>query len=189
MSRFYALRAPRMHRISQALLSSSMCLMLCGCSVMMAARAPGKKDLKVLTPGVSRSQVVAELGPPIQSRDDDNGSKDVFAFKQGYSTGTKVTRSIFHGAADFLTIGFWEFAGTPLESSLQGEDVRAEVAYDPSGKVSRIEFYAGAHLANGGPTLAPWMRGESTRQSAVIGNYPNSNNEQIIQTGAESPSR
>jgi hypothetical protein len=97
------------------------------------------------------------------------GDIDVFAFKQGYSTPAKVSRALVHGAADVATAGLWEVVGTPIESSLQGEDVRAEVTYDTNDLVNRVEYYSGAHLANGGPALASWMRGSSTRQTAVIG--------------------
>ena len=145
------------------------CVVNSGCAVKMAATAPDRKDLSVLTPGISRSQVVAELGRPAQSRQEPQGDIDVFAFKQGYSTPAKVSRALVHGAADVATAGLWEVVGTPIESSLQGEDVRAEVTYDTNDLVNRVEYYSGAHLANGGPALASWMRGSSTRQTAVIG--------------------
>jgi hypothetical protein len=35
--------------------------------------------------------------------------------------------------------------------------------------VQSIEYFAGAHLANGGPTLATWMRRDTTIQTAVVG--------------------
>jgi hypothetical protein len=161
-------------RIATIAILCGFCAINSGCSVMMAARAPEKKNLSVLSPGASRSQVVAELGPPLQSRTDQYGEKDVFAFKQGYSLPTRVVRSTVHAAADVATVALWEVVGTPLESSLQGEDVRVEVAYDDSERVQRVEYFAGAHLANGGPTLASWMRRADLRQTAIVGNYPKS---------------
>jgi hypothetical protein len=142
---------------------------LCGCAVMMAARAPGKKDMSVLVPGASRSQVVAELGSPLQSNDGEFGPVDVFSFKQGYTPAIKATRAVAHATADVATLALWEFVGTPLESATQGEDVQVEVAYDAANRVERIEYFAGAHLAKNGPTLAPWLRGEGTRQTAIVG--------------------
>ena len=159
-------------RITTVALLLALCAINSGCSVMMAARAPEKKDLSVLLPGASRSQVVAELGPPLQSRSDEYGEKDVFAFKQGYTLPTRVVRSATHAVADVATFAIWEVVGTPLEASLDGEDVRVEVAYDDTERVRRIEYFAGAHLANGGPTLASWMRRKSVRQTAVVGDYP-----------------
>ena len=139
-----------------------------GCAVMMASKAPDRRNLSVLSPGVSRSQVVAELGPPLQSRQDQDGPKDVFAFKQGYGKTTKFGRAVFHGAADFSTLFLWELAGMPLEMAFDGEDVKAEVAYDETEHVRRVEFFQGAHLAQGQMTLAPWLRGSKTRQVAVV---------------------
>lgn len=179
--------AALVRRLALLLIAAFFCSMNTGCAVMMAAKAPGKKDMGVLTPGVSRSQVVAELGPPVQSRTYGWGAKDVFSFKQGYTMPTKVSRSIVHGAADVMTLGLWEVAGTPLEGSLQGEDVRAEVAYDANDMVQRVEYFSGAHLAHGGPTLASWMRGSGTRQTAIVGDDAfgrDAVNQEIIQAGA-----
>ena len=69
-------------RIATIAILCGFCAINSGCSVMMAARAPEKKNLSVLSPGASRSQVVAELGPPLQSRTDQYGEKDVFAFSR-----------------------------------------------------------------------------------------------------------
>jgi len=139
-----------------------------GCSVMMAAKAPGKKNLAVLTPGVPRARVIAELGAPLETSQAAEQKRDIFAFKQGYSTPTRVGRAGFHALADLATYGIWEVAGTPLEGALEGEDVRAEVRYDPQQYVQRVEYFSGAHLARGGPTLAPWLRSQSTRQTAIV---------------------
>ena len=70
--------------------------------------------------------------------------------------------------ADLATFGIWEVAGTPLEGALEGEDVRAEVRYDSQQYVQRVEYFSGAHLARGGPTLAPWLRSRSTQQTGVV---------------------
>jgi len=134
----------------------------------MAANAPDKKDLSVLTPGMPRSMVVAELGSPAQSRTRDDRPVDVFTFKQGYTPVNKFGRTLFHTVADVATWCLWEFAATPLESTLQGEDVRVEVAYDSQECVERIEYFAGAWLADGGPTKPAWMGGPR-REVAVIG--------------------
>ena len=69
---------------------------------------------------------------------------------------------------DALTLGLWEVVGTPLESSLDGEGVQAEVRYDRDQYVRRVEFFSGAHLAQGGPTLAPWLRSANTQQTGVL---------------------
>ena len=139
-----------------------------GCSVMMAARSPEKKDLSVLSLGVPRSQVIAELGTPVHQSNDEFGERDVFSFRQGYSVPVRVGRATVHAVGDLLTLGLWEVVSTPLESSLNGEGVQAEVRYDRQQYVRRVEFFSGAHLAHGGPTLAPWMRGASTQQTGIL---------------------
>ncbi len=150
-------------------LYGTMCLLLTGCSMVMAARAPERKDMSVLMPGIPRSQVVATLGAPSQTRQTDQGAVDVMAFKQGYSTSSKVSRMVVHGVADLFTIGLWEIVATPLESSLQGEAVQAEVVYDQNDRVRAVQYYSGAHLANGNPALAPWMRSSSVMQTGIVG--------------------
>ena len=147
-----------------------------GCSVMMATRAPQKRDLSVLTPGTNRSRVIAELGVPVEARETEIGQVDLFSFNQGYTMGSRVSRCMLHGLLDLNTLCLWELVGTPLEASLDGEPVRAEVAYSPDGRIQSIEYFAGAHLANGPPTLAPWMRKKTTVQTAIIGNKPQTAN-------------
>ena len=139
-----------------------------GCSVMMATKAPGRKDLGVLTPGMPRAKVIAELGPPLETSIYEIESRDIFAFKQGYCTAARVGRAGVHAVADVATLGLWEVVATPLEGALDGEDVRAEVRYDQQERVHRVEYFAGAHLADGRPTLAPWLRRQSTQQTAII---------------------
>lgn len=139
-----------------------------GCSVFMAARAPQKRDLSVLTPGISRSRVISELGKPVESRQTAEGTTDVYAFQQGYETPTRVSRVLFHGVADVVTGGLWELAGTPIELALDGEEVRAEIRYTPADTISRIEYFSGAHLAHGGPTLAGWMRPGDQKETAIV---------------------
>jgi len=144
------------------------CVGSSGCSVMMAARAPAKRDLGVLSLGTPRARVIAELGPPLHQATDERGTRDVFSFKQGYTLPTRVGRVTFHAVADVFSVGLWEVVGTPLESALEGEGVQAEVLYDRQEYVRRVEFFSGAHLAAGGPTLAPWMRHRDTRQTMVV---------------------
>ena len=144
------------------------CATSTGCSVMMAVHAPDKKDLSVLTPGVPRARVIAELGAPVHEVQRDQESGDIFSFQQGYSLPTRVGRAGLHATADLFTYGLWEAVGTPLEGALKGEKVQAEVLYDHQQQVRRVEYFAGAHLADGSPTLASWLRKKTTKQTAVV---------------------
>lgn len=150
-------------------LFGTMCLVNTGCSTFAAVRAPIKKDLSVLRLGTPKSLVDGELGPPLQSRQEADGTHhDVYSFKQGYAKSTLVTRSALHAILDVQTLFLWELIAMPLESSLQGENVKAEVAYDERGHVRRIEYFSGAYLTDGGAVWPKWMRRKKLTQTAVF---------------------
>ena len=155
-------------RKTSVALLAVLCLASSGCSAWMAATAPRQRDMGVLTPGVPRARIVEELGQPLSSTATVEGPRDLFAFKQGYSRGALVGRASLHILADLMTVGCWEIIGVPLESSMQGEDVRAQVDYDDQDRVNRVRYFAGGHLRHGEPALASWMRGHKTEQATVV---------------------
>ena len=106
-----------------------------GCAVFMAAKQPKKKNLAVLAPGTQRPLLIAEFGAPIHTETKDGNKVDIFSFVQGYSTGAKTGRAVFHGAADVFTLGLWEVVGTPTEAILDGQDMAVQVDYDAADKV------------------------------------------------------
>ncbi len=125
--------------VRNCLFMGLMILVNVGCSAVMAAKQPDKKDLSILKAGTPRSHVIAELGAPGWSGEKDGRRVDVFAFKQGYSKGTKAGRAFFHAAADFFTLGLWEVVGTPIESVASGTDVKVEVVYDENDRVKVVQ--------------------------------------------------
>lgn len=110
-------------------------LSLSACSVFMAANQPPKKNLDVLRPGTPRALVVGELGQPVSSESKNGRRVDIFSFAQGYSTGAKASRAMFHAAADVMTAGLWEVVGTPTESAFRGKHMAFEVTYDDHDRV------------------------------------------------------
>ncbi len=121
-----------------------------GCSVYMAANQPDKKDVSVFNVGTPRSHVIAEAGRPIHTKENADGTlTDTFVFVQGYSTGSKAGRALFHGAADFFTLGLWEVIGTPVEAVADGTDVQVQVDYDANEKVQNIIALAGGEVLKG----------------------------------------
>lgn len=150
---------------------------------MMASNVPGKKDLAVLTPGAPRTKVIGELGEPFLTGKTSQGSRDTFNFKQGYTRTNRVSRAVLHGLGDLFTTGLWELAATPMESSLQGEDVRVAVGYDDQQRVRNVEYYTGAWLAHGGPTTPSWLRFRNREQTARIGDW--TTEPAVMQAGAE----
>jgi len=120
------------------------CISFSGCSVVMAAKQPDKKNLKVLNVGVQRDNILAEFGTPAATETDVEGNKvDVFKFKQGFDTATKATRSVVHGVADVLTLGLWEVVGTPAEAIFGGKDMAVKVTYDKDERAKNIVYLKG----------------------------------------------
>lgn len=129
-------------RNSSALLAMLVAILLVnsGCAVFMAAHQPGKKNMNVLAAGMPRDVVIAELGSPVHS-DEENGKKtDLFKFVQGYSDGTKAVRAVGHGVADVLTLGLWEVVGTPAEATLNGKELAVKVIYDDKNTVEQVIY-------------------------------------------------
>lgn len=120
-----------------------------GCSVFMAANQPKKRDIHVLDLGTPRNQVIAELGSPAHSKVEEGKTCDIFSFVQGYSTGAKVGRAAFHGAADVLTLGLWEVVGTPVEVVADGTEVKVEVFYDATECVEKVNVIRGEDVMKG----------------------------------------
>jgi hypothetical protein len=139
-----------------------------GCSVVMAARQPGKKDLSVLEKGTPRSIVRAELGAPIDfdEPDETHGCHETFAFKQGYGGATKASRAIFHLAADVFTLGLWEIVGTPTEAYFDGTNVRLEVLYDESERVEAVCVYSGGKKVASDVLVSPTEMRHMTTEGA-----------------------
>jgi hypothetical protein len=108
------------------------------CSPVLAAKQPSRKDIDLLSPGVPRNLLIAELGQPVATETKDGKRVEVFSFVQGYRKGVKVGRTIGHGVADVMTLGLWEIAGTPTEATLSGHTVAYEVTYDASDRVEIV---------------------------------------------------
>jgi hypothetical protein len=108
------------------------------CSPVMAAKQPSRKDVDLLSPGIPRNLVLAELGQPVVTEMRNGKRVEVFSFVQGYRKGVRVGRTIGHAAGDVLTLGLWEVAGTPTEATLNGHRVGYEVTYDASDRIENV---------------------------------------------------
>jgi hypothetical protein len=130
-------------KLSEAILcimALSLLITASGCAVVMAIKQPDKKDLNVLTEGTPRTSVIAELGVPLWSGEENDKKTDIFNFTQGYSKGTKVGRALFHGAADVFSFGLWEVIGTSSEAIFDGKDMKIKVVYNNNDLVESIEY-------------------------------------------------
>jgi hypothetical protein len=111
------------------------------CSVIQATSGPDTKDLSVLDIGTNRYRVLAELGEPLVSEEDDNGFKvDVFSFVQGTSGGFRAGRGIFYGLLAVGTLGISEVITSPIEGAIgDGAEIQVKVSYDEEDLVNEIE--------------------------------------------------
>jgi hypothetical protein len=133
-----------------------------GCSVYMASKQPGKKDLSVLKEGTHRACVIAELGSPLHSEQISDGRMDIYKFIQGYDKGARVSRAVFHGVADVLTLGIWEVVGTPIEAIADGTEVTLEVNYDKDDRVKTVK------TISGGKSIGPTDKEETTEANKSV---------------------
>jgi hypothetical protein len=132
-----------------------------GCSVYMAASAPPKRNTDLVQLGVPRQQLLSEFGAPTQSRTNDDGFlEDTWTFRQGDSTGWKVSRALFHGAADVFTIGMWEVVGTPTEMLLKEDETTFTVIYDKDDRA--------VYIAAAGGDMRQGIVGEKPARAAAV---------------------
>jgi len=122
------------------LLSVVLLISVSGCSVFMAAKQPEKKDISLLTEGVSRAVLISEFGAPVISEYKNDKRFEIFKFVQGYSTGAKAGRAFFHGAASVATLGLWELVGTPAEITFNGDEMAFQVSYDENDLVDQVKL-------------------------------------------------
>ena len=109
-----------------------------GCSPVLASKQPSRRNVDLLTPGMPRNLLLAELGQPVGTEVKDGKRVEVFSFVQGYRKGVKVSRTIGHVTADVMTLGLWEVVGTPTEATLNGHQVAYEVTYNASDRVEQV---------------------------------------------------
>lgn len=130
-----------MKYLTLLLLTGLVCLPSQGCSVYLAASQPEKVDVKAIEGGgMSRDAVIARLGAPTSSIENDDGTRtDIYQFYEGSETGWKVGRAAFHATADVFTLGLWEIVGTPTEMAVKGDKVTARAEFDKNDKLVNFE--------------------------------------------------
>jgi hypothetical protein len=82
--------------------------------------------------------LLGEFGAPATSEIRKGRKYEIFRFVQGYSTGVKAGRALFHGAADVMTFGIWEVVGTPAEAIFSGNEMAFEVSYDRNNRIDQV---------------------------------------------------
>jgi hypothetical protein len=113
-----------------------------GCSVFMAAnRESYRGDVGVIKEGVSRTQVIAELGQPDSYfKPETGGFDDRYVLDpEAHHTWVKVGTVFVHLGADLVTGFLWELVGTPYELAVRDRKVIYHLAYSPDGTLSSVE--------------------------------------------------
>lgn len=119
-------------------LSALLIFAISGCSVFMAAKQPSTKNIDLFKVGTPRNMLLAEFGLPTVSEVRNGKKCEIYKFVQGYSTGAKAGRAVFHGTADVLTLGLWEVIGTPTEGAFSGDEMAYEVSYDENDRIDQV---------------------------------------------------
>jgi outer membrane protein assembly factor BamE (lipoprotein component of BamABCDE complex) len=110
------------------------------CSVSRALNQPDKKNMNVLAVGTHRDTILAELGNPVTSGIEEDGSiYDIFSFVQGYDKSNKVSRAFIHGILDIASLGLWEVVANPIEGVVSGTKIKIKIVYGKEKKVARVE--------------------------------------------------
>ncbi len=128
-----------MHREYLAPVFLVMAVVMTGCSVDRALRAPEKKNLNVFQPGSSRLQLIAEVGTPASTEYRNGQRVDVFVFQQGESKGWNYLRAAGYGAALVMTSGISEVVAYPVEAQTEYPEIVAQVTYDVNDTVTSLE--------------------------------------------------
>ena len=111
-------------------------IILCGCSVGMAASGQPDPDLSVIRQGAHRSDIELQIGNPIETRTLKDGQRqDLYEYEMGDEP--SAGRAVGWAVLDLLTLGLWELAGTPIEMS-SGENFKLMVIYDDQDIAQKI---------------------------------------------------
>jgi len=113
-------------------------LQMNACSVFMAAKQPGKKDVSLFRVGTPRGMLLAEFGLPLVAEERNGRKFEIYKFVDGYSPGAKAGRAVLHGTADILTFGIWEVVGTPTEGVFNGNENTFRVRYDKDDRIDEV---------------------------------------------------
>lgn len=111
-----------------------------GCSVVKATSGEKARDLSVLNIGTDRYVVLAELGEPVMSEKNQDGTRvDVFKFVQGQHGAAKAGKAFGYGLLAVGTLGISELVTNPVEGTIGGgAEIQLKVAYDVGNKVSEV---------------------------------------------------
>ena len=108
-------------------------LFLTSCSVFMAANKSGV-SLEQLSACKIRECLLSNGATPISSKKNKSGTLVEEIYKAKKPTGS-AARAAMHGVLDVATLGIWEVAGTPIEGTMNKDEVYIlKVLYKDNGE-------------------------------------------------------
>lgn len=117
-------------------------LMLSGCSVYMASNSEGLKPLefqKNLSKCNNRTCVLL-MGPKVINSTKSADGTITEEYRFSIDTGS-TSRAVMHGLLDVATLGIWEVAGTPIESSRKKNSyLFIKITYDKDENIVRTDI-------------------------------------------------
>ena len=128
--------------ISRSLACLSILVPLAACSVGMAMSGKSTPNLGAVHQGITRGEVELQLGPPVQTVAQRDGSV-ISTYNYQVGNDPSAGRAMGHAVMDGLTLGLWEVIGTPIEA-VQGESYHATVTYAPDGMVRSVSTQKGS---------------------------------------------
>lgn len=120
-------------------LVTSLCLLLSGCSVAMAAKKSGH-SIDEVQRSVTRSQILQLTEKTLSSERTSEG-RLVETYSIRKESGS-TARAIMHGVLDVSTLCVWEVIGTPMEGVLNKKEyLLIKVTYEKDdSRVEKIEL-------------------------------------------------
>jgi len=137
------------------------------CSVSKTVKNPSYKDLSILKKGTDRAQIIAELGAPVATIKENGATVDVFKFKQGSHTTTKIVKGVGYTVLAIGTLGLSEAIMWPAETTLgAGSNIELKVVYDSSYVIDSVKIYRDDRWIKLSDLKATQQNNKKTKQEA-----------------------
>jgi len=129
-------------KIIRLVVLSVFCLAAASCSPVLEATRPDPVDLDQFVVGESRMNVLAELGNPVATQDDDNSDNSCDIYKlytHGPEAVGKGAIAAGEAAADVVTLGLAEVLFTPVEAATRNSKHTVIFCYNDDKKLVSVK--------------------------------------------------
>jgi hypothetical protein len=136
------IKRPNSHAIFETIFMVTLIVLLQGCSISKTLDNPTYKDLSILKKGSERARIIAEIGAPVATIEEYGDTVDIFKFKQGSHTTTKIIKGVGYTVLALSTFGISEAVMWPTETAVgAGSDIELKVVYDKKYVVKQVKIY------------------------------------------------